>query len=121
MLVQFCEEYEQMSKDIRHNPEASFNTPVSANCEKRGTLNSCHNIPFLPGAGAVDAVNEASEAGDVVSEVGLWSGQMTRSRRPGLQRLRSVSRPGPLALLSSSQRQGKRSRRLVSRPGLRSP
>ena len=65
----------------------------------------------------MDAVNEASEAGAVMSEVGLWPGQMTRSRRPGLQRLRSVSGPGPLALLSRSQRPELHRPRLVSRPG----
>ena len=53
MLVQFCEEYEQLSKDIRQRSEGP-STVVTI-------------MTLSTGAGAVDAVDEASEAGAVVS------------------------------------------------------
>ena len=103
MLVQFCEEYEQLSKDIRQRSEGP-STVVTI-------------MTLSTGAGAVDAVDEVSEAGAVVSEVGLGAraddevaeaataeagvslgaraiSAVSRSQRPELQRPRLVSRPG---------------------------
>ena len=83
MLVQFCEEYEQLSKDIRQRSEGP-STVVTI-------------MTLSTGAGAVDAVDEASEAATAEAGVSLGAraiSAVSRSQRPDLQRPRLVSRPG---------------------------